>query len=328
MVHLELSDVRSMLMRNKILLLLLAIIIFQINGSTLVYNMKVRRAFSINTTIGNKNHKMVYWLLTALPIWYHRNRTITHQSITEPVYAKEIIAGSLINARLLAPHHWWAELTTGIEKQSNRYAYSHGFHASRTGCDDIVATIGKNWFFNEKKGQISLYGLGGVPTKRSINANDIFDPPVGSRLYAAGIGGEISYSFKQTETESFVGLAQTRVVHFFNRSWFPIIAHGGHLQPGNITDMVFLVQYRKYKNVIECGYNPTFFTHQAAVLPTGTVRTNPFIRNAVFANYLHLSKNIPMLHTPGAIGAGCTFSRSKQFNTHIWGAWLNLTILV
>ncbi len=300
----------------------------QLNCATLVYNMKVRRAFAANTVLQTGHKKAVYWLLTALPIWYKRTRAITGPTLPQAVDEKSVSAGSLFNIRLLAPRSWWAELTTGIEKQSSRYTYDAGFCAHRTGFDDVVLTLGKNWFFKDDNGQFVLYGLAGAPTKWGLTQHDTFDPQVGSRLYGAGIGGEISYSFTHTRKRSAVGILQTRFVHFFNRNWFPIIPCNGHLQPGNITDLVLLLRYRNKLDTIECGYNPTFFTDQAVVLPTQKITTNTFVRNSFFANYLHIISSVPGTNIPGAIGAGISIGRSHKFDTKLLGLWLNLTMLL
>ncbi len=299
-----------------------------IDGTTLVYNMKIRRAFALGSVVSIKEKRRFAWLLTVLPIFYQRTRNIVVEQLPHTIHEKARSGGSIFNARVLTPHHWWAEVTTGFEKQTTKYGGPRCMRASRTGFDDIVVSVGKNFFIAHDNGQIVAYGITGFPTHRTVSAADQFDPQVGTRFFGLGGGGEISYSFIKKPQQALVGIVQTRFVHFFNRVWSPLLSCDTHIQPGNITDLVLSLQYRRYKNVIEAGYNPTFFTNQAVLLPAQVVKTDTFVRNSFYANYLHLFPQLPLLKLPGGLGAGINIGRAHRFDTKIFACWLNMTVLV
>jgi hypothetical protein len=316
-------------MMKKVLYVLLACsVVHNIDSTTLVYNMKIRRAFAAGSLLNIKQKKQFAWLLTALPIYYQRTRQISVQQLSNAIHEKTRSGGSIFNARLLAPYHWWAEVVTGLEKQTTQYAAASNTQVSRTGFDDIVISIGKNFFFAHDNGQAVVYGIAGFPAYRAVSEADQFDPQVGTRVFGLGVGGEVSYSFIKQQAQALIGIIQTRFVHFFNRRWAPILPCDARIQPGNITDLVLLLQYRKKKNVIEVGYNPTFFTDQAVLLPAQTIKTDTFVRNSVYANYLLLFERLPLIKMPGGLGAGINIGRANRFDTKIFACWLNVTVLV
>src|SRR5205085_1023018 len=121
-----------------------------LDAVTLVYNLKIRRSFSVHHFL-HREHD-VLWLLSAVPVIYMRKRHIVIPSKSYNVCEKTFLGGSVFNIRCLAPQDWWAELTTGIERQTDEvHGTSMGlpqqYKASRTGLDDIVITAGKNWRF-------------------------------------------------------------------------------------------------------------------------------------------------------------------------------------
>jgi hypothetical protein len=101
------------------------------------------------------------------------------------------------------------------------------------------------------------------------------------------------------------------------------------LQPGNVTDVCAIMQYREKKNLIELGYNPTFFTNQAVLLPAQTVRNSNFVRNSFYVNLSHLFKESLLLKKPGALTAGFSIARSEAeaFNAKITVIWIGVTLL-
>jgi len=315
-------------MKKVLCALLICSVIYNIDSTTLVYNMKIRRAFAAGSLLHINKNRRFMWLLTALPIYYHRTRNLSIQQLPNTIHENTRSGGSIFNTRLLAPYHWWAELTIGLERQTSQYGAPSNAHASRTGFDDIVISIGKNFFFAQNNGQVVVYGLAGFPTHRGVSQADQFDTQVGTRFFGLGGGGEISYSFIKQAKQALIGVLETRFVHFFNRHWSPILPCDARIQPGNITDLVLLLQYRRKKNVIEVGYNPTFFTNQAVLLPAQTIKTDTFVRNSVYANYLHLLEQLPLIKMPGGLGAGINLGRANRFDTKIFACWLNLTMLV
>jgi hypothetical protein len=315
----------------KVLKLIFLMIIFTaretVYSVSLVYNMKIRRAISAHVFEHIFPGKTNFWLLTALPIVYTRSRHIVAPLTSQDLYEKTLLAGSVFNVRFLAPHYWWLEFTTGLENQTDHTCGTQTFKDSRTGFDDIVLTAGKNFFFHDEKGQISFYAIGGVPTKFQVTPQETYDTLVGTRFFGLGAGGELSYSFIKSLKQALIGILQARCVHFFDRAWSPILPCGAQIQPGNLTDLFLIMQYRHKVNIFEVGYNPTFFTNQAALLPTEKIKSPNIVRNSFYANFIHVFKKSLLLKKPGGIGTGINISRSETFDTKIFAWWINLSLL-
>jgi hypothetical protein len=305
-----------------------------IEATTLVYNLKIRRSFSLHHFL--KREHDVLWLLSAVPVIYARKRHLVVPQTAYNVHEKTLIGGSIFNVRALAPHDWWAELTTGIERQQDkvkgtRQGLPQNYTIARTGLDDIVITAGKNWrwyrdeFFD--KAQIVAYGLAGFPTRWKVCPNEVADTLVGTRFLSAGFGAEGSYTFFANKRRSLSAVLQTRFVHFFNRKWYPLLPCSARIEPGNITDLFFIMQYREKMNLFETGYNATIFSQQAVKLATGKEQTPLFVRNSFYCSYTRVFKNFLGKH-PGTLGIGCNISRDTLFETKITGAWINLSLLI
>jgi hypothetical protein len=88
-----------------------------------------------------------------------------------------------------------------------------------------------------------------------------------------------------------------------------------------------ILQYRHMLNVFEVGYNPTFFTNQAARLCNEIVHSPSFVRNSFYANFIHVFKESALLKKPGGIGTGLNVGRSSMFNTKIFAWWVNISLL-
>lgn len=303
------------------------LLVQDLSSISLVYNMKIRRAFSPHVFAQLPDRRKIFWLVTALPIVYGRKRHIVAPELQQNIHEKGFVVGSLFNVRWLLPRYWWAELTTGLEHQKNHFTGTEHFTVSRTGCDDIVLSAGKNIFFHHDKGQFVVYGIAGFPTKAKVTMQEATDTLVGTRFFGLGAGSEISYSFLKNPKHAFTGILQARCVHFFNRKWFPILPCGDSIQPGNLTDVFLLGQYRYKKNVFEVGYNPTFFTHQAALLRAGKQDAPNVIRNSFYASFIHVFKKMFFLNKPGGIGTGFNIGRAKTFDTKIFSWWVNLSVL-
>lgn len=312
---------------NRLFLIIFIHSYGSIQAVSLVYNMKIRRAFSTHVFEQIFPGKESFWLLTALPVVYNRSRHIVAPLTHQDVYEKTFLAGPIFNIRFLAPHDWWLELTTGLENQTDHTCGTQTFKNSRTGFDDIVLTAGKNFFFYDDKGQVSLYAIGGFPTKYQVTAQETYETLVGTRFFGLGAGGEISYTFIRSLKQALAAIVQARCVHFFDRTWYPILPCGAKIQPGNLTDLFMILQYRHKVNIFEVGYNPTFFTNQAALLPTEKITSPNFARNSFYANFIHVFKKSLLLKKPGGIGTGFNISRSKMFDTKIFAWWVNISLL-
>ena len=291
---------------------------------SLVYNLKIRRSFALHDLL--QTDRKLLWLVSAVPVIYSRKRHVISPQTNNNFHDKSLLGGALFNIRCLAPKDWWAELTTGVERQTTKSCGTLNQKASRTGCDDIVLTGGKNFNF-KKRGQAVLYGLCGFPTRIKVTPQERFDTLVGTRFFGAGFGGELSYNFLADGNRALTAIFQTRFVHFFSRNWFPILPCNAKIQPGNITDLFLIMRYREKRNFLEVGYNPTFFTQQAALLATGKVPSPNFVRNSFYASATHLFKESYLLHRPGGIGVGCSIGRATIFDTKIASFWINFTLL-
>lgn len=300
-------------------------------GLNLVYNLKLRRAFDATSLLAKSQEKpekisLQKVFVTALPIFYKQKRHIVIPSISKDVHEKTHLIGSLFNVRAMTSNFWWAELTTGVEKQTVTSAGTQSFKIAATGIDDIVISVGKDILFKDGA-QLVVYGIAGAPFQQDVTALEAGTTLVGSRFYGLGAGSEFSYAFINKEERVLTGFLQVRLVHFFSRSWYPILAFGDYIQPGNTTDVFAVIRYREKKNVIEIGYNPTFFTNQAADLKAGKVKSPHYVRNSFYSAYEHLFDKSPLLKAPGTIGAGLNIGRINLFDTKIISCWVTLTLL-
>ncbi|MDZ4152349.1 hypothetical protein, partial [Methylicorpusculum sp.] len=247
-------------------LVVLVCLCHQAAATSLIYNMKIRRIFRTNDAVtiakvlGKESASI--WLASGVPIFAQRNRHIVDQAKGIDVCQKSTAGGALFNMRHVSEHAWWAEITTAVEREQSQERGTVVRDCARTGMDDIVMAAGYN-FFPSRTSQIVLYGIGGVPTRLALNAHEQFDTLVGTRFFSVGGGMELSNSFISGLKQSLTGIAQARCIHFFDRHWYPVLPRGAKIQPGNVTDFLLSLQYRKKRTVFEVGYNITFFTHQA-----------------------------------------------------------------
>lgn len=315
----------------KKILIILSILISDIQANTLVYNMRIRRIFTLgsdqsnnaDSVFGNKKSRE---LVSVVPITYKRKRHIVDEQRNINLFERRKTNGAILNFRFVRSRKWWLEATTGIEKEGACYVGSSNFTASRTGFDDILFS-GGYVFKPHKNTQFILYGLFGIPTKNSVSILEVHEPLVGTRFKSLGIGSEFSYAFVNKLEQSLIFIFQNRFVHFFNRDWFPILPAGSQIQPGNLTDLLFTLQYRKLKNVFEVGYNPSFLTNLAVIVQQQKTKTDPFVRHSIYFNYSRLFKNFPVIKKPGTIGTGLSISRSKRFDTKTFIWWVNFSVL-
>ena len=289
---------------------------------TLVYNLKVRRVFNIEPVLERMKKRLP---ISVVPIFFTRSRHIVETRTALDTCEKRRAGGALFNLRYIPTKNWWLELTTGLETDHGTFEGTDTFHASRTGFDDIVFSAGYRHFIG-KKLQVVAYGLAGLPTRRKITLEDRHGPLVGTRLFNLGLGGEASYSFLSSLARSFSAILQTRFIHGFNRSWDPILPKGSDIQPGNATDILFTFQFREKRTIVETGYNVTFFTNQAIILPTEKIEASTAIRHSWYATATHAIFQGPF-GKPFLFGAGLNMSRSKTFDTKNLTAWIHGTIV-
>lgn len=309
---------------NKLLVLVVLISSAHINAISLVYSLKIRRLFSLSAAVSKQDKSKL--VASAVPIIYKRDSHIIDNCLGINIKEKRLIGGSIFNLRYVSKKLWWMEITSGIEKESLKSCGTVNFKTSKTGLDDIILSGGYNFIINDKT-QFVLYGLSGFPVTRKITKLETYDALVGTRFFSLGAGAEFSYGIIDTLEKSLIAIAQCRFIHFFDRKWFPILPKDAKIQPGNVTDLLFTLQYRKRKNIFEVGYNPTFFTNEAVILKTQTIKGESFIRDSGYITYSRLFKKLPGLQLPGIIGFGLSVGNSQEFNTKIFASWLNLSVM-
>lgn len=308
---------------KKITILALALLIPTCaHAVTLVYNLRVRRIFTIAAVLERMKSR---WIATAVPIFFTRSRRLLDERTNLNGREKRRAGGSLLNFRYIPSKHWWLEATTGIETDQGTFTGTDPFHASRTGLDDIVFSGGYRHFVG-KKVQLVAYGLAGIPTRRKVELKDKYTPFVGTRLFNLGIGGEISYSFLSELKRSFATIAQIRFIHGFNRSWRPILPAGSKIQPGNSTDMLFTAQYRKKRTIIEGGYDGTFFSNQAIITPVETIKADTIYRHTGYLSFSH-AKFKAIMDKPIVYGAGFNVSYAPRIDTKTFSFWIHGSIV-
>ena len=307
---------------KKIIAIFLLFLSVSAQAVTLVYNLRVRRVFTVAAVLEQMRSR---WVATAVPLFFTQSRRLLNELTNLKGREKRRAGGSLINVRYIPSKHWWLEATTGIETDHATFTGTDPFHASRTGFDDLVLSAGYRHFIG-KKIQAVAYGIGGIPTKRELKLTDRFTPLLGTRIFSLGAGGELSYSFFSELQQSLALIAQVRFIHGFDRSYTPIAPKGSKIQPGNGTDLLLTGQYRKRRTIIETGYNATFFTNAALRLPTGTFPEDTVIRHTGYASLSHaIFRNF--LNKPIILGAGFNASYAHAIDSRSFTAWIHGSIV-
>lgn len=295
----------------------------QLLPATLVYSMRIRRSFALDIPSAKKKK---HFLVSAVPILYKRTRAINDIRLSLPVniYEKNTIGGTLFNVRYVPSKKWWFEVTTGIEKETVVATGTSSFTVSRTGLDDIIFAGGHTKFLS-KHAQFGMYAIGGIPAERKVQPLELYNTLVGTRFFSVGAGAEFSYSFINSLPRTVFVVGQVRGLHFFDRRWTPILPADATIQPGDVIDVLCAFNYREKRNIVEAGYSPTFFVHQAVKLPEQTVRGPNFVRHSVYATATHVFMKSYVLKKPLILGIGTNFSWAHRFNTRIVTCWLNAT---
>lgn len=293
-------------------------------ATSLVYSMRIRRAFNLRGLSANGARSTT--AISAVPIYVQRNRTIAKPEQQINFDEERKIAGSVFNVRYSAPQHWWVEFTTALADEWFRTRGTTNNAASKFKLDDIVIGVGHNIFATDDL-QFVWYGIGGVPTSWTLSRDEIQDTFVGTKFFSLGAGSEFSYSLVRNPKSSLILLFQNRLIHFFNRSWQPILQPCGKIQPGNAIDLLFSIMYRFTMNLVEFGYNPTFFNNQGLILPNEKINNEPFVRNAVYARYSHLFKDAFGGRRPLFVGTGFSYSRARFTQASIYSVWGTLGIV-
>lgn len=298
-------------------------------ATTLVYGMRIHRIFTQTAFLQQLNidfTKKVHWLASVVPIIQNRKRHLVDPRLRTDVYDKRLIGGAILNGRMVIGKKWWVELTTALLSESSKDRGTANFNASRTGLDDILVAVGHHWYPSDKS-QWIVYAMGGFPSKWDVTLQEAYGTLVGTRFFSVGGGLEYSYTFLSTMEQSLIGIAQFRFIHFFNRHWNPILPCEAKIQPGDTTDFLAALRYRKEVNTYELGYNPTIFTNQAVLLPVGKESTGTWVSNGAYFNFARMCKNVKLWNKPTLLGGGFSASGSKQFESRTYAVWLSLNVV-
>jgi hypothetical protein len=154
----------------------------------------------------------------------------------------------------------------------------------RTGVDDIQLKLGNNWYWGDEN-HLGLYGIVGIPTGKTNNAQYLFAPIVGSTHASAGIGftfdiggwiadenylclmadGHYRYHFSETEFRSFDlyrNGAWSRYLAVVNsettdnpKPGINTMSQKVTVRPNSRVQLWTALHYEVYKYNIEIGYN-------------------------------------------------------------------------
>ena len=290
---------------------------------TLVYNMRVRRTFSVAGKLRQDTSSI--WVPSIVPIFQRRTRHIvTTTPVAVDVTDKRSVGGALINFQVIPTRSYWAEITTGIERESATVKGTTNECAAKSGFDDVLISAGYN-FYPIEHGQFTLYGLIGFPTHWKVSEFERFGTFIGTHFFNIAVGAEVSYGFIDTLPRSLDLIAQGRLLHAFSRSWNPILPEGSTIQPGNVSDLLITLQYREKQDIFELSYNPTWFSNQAAILPTTTIKTDTYVRNSGSFSYSHVFRKGALTKKPFIIGTGVNYSHAKFFDTNTFSCWVSFS---
>lgn len=308
---------------RSVLIFLMCLQAPYVSAVTLVYNLRVRRIFAIPAILERLKSRKI---ISVVPLFYSRKSHLVDGRISLDAREKRHAGGALLDFRYTPSKYSWLEVTTGLETDHASFVGTDTFHASRAGFDDVVFSAGYRHFWG-KRCQLIGYGLVGLPTKRKITRCDRFGPLLGTRLYSIGFGAEASYSFMSKLRRSCAGIAQYRLIHGFDRDWFPILPEGSKIQPGNVSDVLLTLQYRERQTILEAGYNATIFTHQATISPSmQKTKIKNTVRHGGFFSLSH-GWFKGLLGKPFICGAGCNISHSKVFDAKTVTGWIYGTII-
>ncbi|MCL4380448.1 hypothetical protein M1466_03115 [Candidatus Dependentiae bacterium] len=306
------------------LVLLLCCLSTAVHAITLVYNLKFRRAFDTrhyDVSLQKKNH----YIVSVLPIVNKASRHVVDPQQGVDVCNSTLLGGSILNIKYFHTPSWWVEMTTAVAQEKLQDRGTHVAQESRTGLDDIVFTGGYN-FYPNKRLQIVLYGLGGIPIQKAVTPAQQYAFLVGSRFYSLGLGSEFSYAFLQSKERSIVGIVQNRFIHFFSRNLVPILPPTATINPGNLTDILVAVQFRKKMTFLQVGYDLTIFTDQS-ITNNALRQGSPNIYRNSFYCFLNHVVQRSLKHTPLIVGVGSSYAFANQSAIKNFAAWLNVTAI-
>ncbi len=123
-------------------------------------------------------------------------------------------------------------ITTGIQALNNP-AWTAGLFSTcplkQTGVDDIQLKLGDNWFFCDDQSHIGLYLVGSIPTGNRPISKYIFEPLVGTKHGAFGVGINADFKLYKNTYSQFNFMLDTKYRYLFSgceRRSFDLCANG------------------------------------------------------------------------------------------------------
>ena len=297
-----------------------------IDATQLVYNMKVQRAFAPGfegQDLGEEqsSRKRSRWALSVAPAVHTRERDIADQEIGLNVHEDTVIGGALLNLRYRPTRHLWWNVLTGVLKEHMTLNGTSNIDASRTGFDDVIFSGGYHMLPQEDL-ELVVYGLIGVPTRHHVCPFEFTNALVGTRFWSIGGGAEVAYLLMHEEDRSSYAIAQLRFIHFFDRSYFPVLPCNTRVQPGNVTDLLLTFQHHEGPNTFEGGYNLTAFTDRALIVDRqDVIRDRTVLRNSFYLGVSHISRNDCDPSKSITLGTGLSTAWENRFNMQSFSWW-------
>lgn len=290
----------------KIVVSAILVSFFNIKGISIVYNLRVSQITRMRDTEIKRTGPSTLGI-----VLFDQSRTWTIRSI------KDGSAGSLASYTF-TKDNFYCRFDTAFGRVHFK---SKNRHFSRTQTDDILLTCGYSKFLNQKT-RATVSVLLGFPTHKDT----IFDGiQFGTGHNGFGLQLEGVCRFSEKENQSI--LAAARYIRFLPASIdYPINnkCQSFELDPGNLVDIFVGYNYQFKKNIIECGYNPSFLFSATITPEVASISSLNYIRSNFFAAYKRFF--IRPKHHPQGLIVACSYgfdNKPKIFKRilTIWGSW-------
>ena len=245
-------------------------------------------------------------------------RHITDEPNLIDVQEESFLGGAIFDFKYVGVQPWWFGIRTALIQENSKVTGSNNFTLSRFGFDDIYIQGGYNFVLTDDW-QLAMHGGVGLPTSLKPDENELFNTLGGSRLFSMGLGGELSYAVINKKDQVLSLNFHTRLLHFFTRSFTPILQCGEKLQPGNATDIFPSISYTHGDHYLEIDYDLIIFTN-VAVLSNPNRYLPVMYQHAPYIQYYY-TINWPRTHVTTTVGMGLQYSYARLFDRKQWQAW-------
>ena len=266
--------------------------------TSILYFLETRRDYSSPTIEASAGE------ITTLPFF-----TVYHDLCGHLAYRGHA-EGALFDVRYHSGK-FWIQGMTAVSSERIRFLDNTlpNRKFSRTGIDDIILVSGYN-FLPHKKTQIIGYLQAGFPTKKFGVILEDFPSLIGTGLFSFGPGLELSYALFEDNKQTLGVACQARLLHFFKSS---IKARPSErLHPGNETDALWSLHYRRWEHHIDVGYVITAYTNSFINTKQERRKLSSLNENNVYISYMYQPENLPIV-----LGSGVwdSFAREGKLNS-------------